>query len=532
MKLLRNILFWAFMVVLGLDSMKAQNLFSVLPDVGGIDMQAVCRSILLDSTTFYVMGNRLDTNHIGYVDQPWIGEFNFNGENSNVHVPMDTLYDDPVYFNNIQFAQKTGSHYYFYQPRNVGEENYVPYLCEIDIHTGAILKSKLIRNPDFPGEIIIQCGILYDHDSLTLLSFAFIDNLYKIYLTRVDTSFETIRHIPVPQVLNKFYPLYFEKATEEEFNMIGDNIIEIGNDIIQVVSYLKYNTKTNAVSSKSTPGDPFFSFGLALSKNVLKNQETNSWIIAAQGLVDKTDSCSQCFSYVPYIYSLNADFDSIRWKTRFKDSKGFTGFNYELYHIDEVEDGYIAAGGYSKKSVDSFPSSGLIMKCGLNGDSLWMKHYIPLSWEGERVRWARFFDTKMQVDGSIIAAGEIYDNDMEILRPWIIHVDENGCLVPGCEIVSTNEVDLSENKLIDFKLFPNPASNEIYIQCNAPSNGKVNVNLFSISGALVKKTSFIARPGDQMILSLEGLPEGMYTISLIDSSNTILSGSSFIKSSK
>lgn len=205
------------MAVISFDSIEAQNLFSILPDVGGVKMQGVCRTIVSDSNTFHIIGHRLDTNNADNIIQPWLGEFNFNGELLGIHLPIDSVYDGPFYPDNILLAQKRGPLYYIYAPKDMGGTNYIPYLCEMNIHTGEIVKSILLPNVDYPNDPSILCAINFYNDTLTLLSFAFVNDSYQLYLTQIDTLFENVTVTKIPQELKKLYPLFLENVSNEEF---------------------------------------------------------------------------------------------------------------------------------------------------------------------------------------------------------------------------------------------------------------------------------------------------------------------------
>ena len=112
MKVFRYNLFWALVAFISFDSIEAQNLFNILPDVGGVKMQGVCRTIVSDTNTFHVIGHRLDTNNADDIIQPWLGEFNVNGELLDIHLPSDSVYDGTFSPDKILLAQKQGLHYY------------------------------------------------------------------------------------------------------------------------------------------------------------------------------------------------------------------------------------------------------------------------------------------------------------------------------------------------------------------------------------------------------------------------------------
>jgi len=515
--------FWALISIISIDSIKAQDFFNILPDVGGLNMQGVCRIIISDNSSFYVVGHRFDTVGPGDSARPWIGEFNYAGDLLRINSPTDSLYNEPFYPDKILYVHKSGPFYYLYVPRDLGTDNFIPYLCEIDIRTGKIVKSVLLPNIDYPNEINGLCAIDIYQDTINLLSFAFVNDSIKIYLTQVDTLFENKIIIKFPQVLQKLYPLYLNTISNHEFEIIGDGTFGAGtnNEYINTY-YLYYNSVEKKIISKFVPGEMHFSFGLSNSMNIVKERENNNWIIAANYLYDKTDSCSQCYTFIPFVYALNSQFDSILWKTRFYDETFHFGDDYELYSLTKWENSYFVAGNYRKTIYDSIPSSGLIIKCSINGDSLWMKHYIPLNWDGDRVLWAKLRNIKALSDGTIMAVGEIADKELQIIRPWILHLDENGCLIPGCNLVGTSKDDLDRNSGSRFIIFPNPANQELIIQSNENSLFFVNVNLISMSGTILKKSKFIPSKGNQYFLSLEGVPSGIYNITLSDDLNKYL----------
>jgi hypothetical protein len=77
---------------------------------------------------------------------------------------------------------------------------------------------------------------------------------------------------------------------------------------------------------------------------------------------------------------------------------------------------------------------------------------------------------------------------------------------------ATNEV-IAENN--NFSMFPNPAKENVSIVLNANQKSEGTVNLFNISGALVKaiNTKFVAGV-NTLELTLTDLPKGMYFVQI------------------
>ncbi|MFZ1677953.1 MAG: T9SS type A sorting domain-containing protein, partial [Saprospiraceae bacterium] len=137
-----------------------------------------------------------------------------------------------------------------------------------------------------------------------------------------------------------------------------------------------------------------------------------------------------------------------------------------------------------------------------------------------RVVWTSLVDIKTTPFGSIIAAGEISDRDLEIIRPWILHLDKDGCLVPGCNLVSTDDENKGETKTDAFKIYPNPASKEIYLLSTRTFTEFVNIRIVSNSGIVIKERKFFPQAGYQYSLPIDELtPDIYYLILSADNGN-------------
>jgi len=67
--------------------------------------------------------------------------------------------------------------------------------------------------------------------------------------------------------------------------------------------------------------------------------------------------------------------------------------------------------------------------------------------------------------------------------------------------------------LVQFKVYPNPASSYIQFQANSVVNPPLKLNIYNSIGSIVKTTTFSANTGTQ---DLSGLINGTYILELID----------------
>jgi len=104
---------------------------------------------------------------------------------------------------------------------------------------------------------------------------------------------------------------------------------------------------------------------------------------------------------------------------------------------------------------------GWLVKVAENGDSLWMRNY---NFEGINIVY-ELKDIKEDLDGNLIMVGEYCDISGEDVeqKAWLLKVSQYGCLVPGCHLVSTEEVDAEE---VNVMLYPNPANEFLSFYCS------------------------------------------------------------------
>jgi hypothetical protein len=504
-----------------------QPFYNTLPDVGGLDMQGGCREIILYDSILFIIGHRYDTSYGGSDAKPWISKINNSGEPTEVFSLKDDNYSTPFNYRSMKYIHKADNIYFGYSGRFINS-NSTPYLFEFNIETGHIIKSILIPNNEYPDDKIAPSELFFDGDTISLLSYYQTFDSVRAYITELDTFFNVLREIKLESTFPKQFPKYFSKEMGGNYTIVGSALVDnTPFEEIYNFYYVKLDKKGAVIKSYLSPTTIPISNLISQSKTVHRALNGN-WIIAGHFNIYYPDSCLQCIVSIPYMFSVSSEFDSLLWERRFMDIPPVIGPYYNVYALTAVVDGYIATSDFTKFDLTFYPNSGVLFKANLEGDSLWMKHYIPLEWEEDRVAWAKLFDIKTTPSGSIIAVGEIADRQLEIIRPWILHLDSDGCLVPGCNLVSTERE--GENEISSkFRIFPNPTSSELYLLSEVTSGDPLQIQIISESGILMKSRSFYPTFGDQYILPMDDLPGGFYFITFVSNSMGILETHSFVK---
>ncbi len=174
----------------------------------------------------------------------------------------------------------------------------------------------------------------------------------------------------------------------------------------------------------------------------------------------------------------------------------------------------IAAGAtYANMNMGS-GQKGLLCRTTSEGDSLWMFAYYSQH-DSLTDGTGRFYDVLPTADGGFIAAGATYfsasgNNPQGISQDtWVVKVDGNGCIVPGCNNVGI--IEQATNLLDAFSIYPNPAHGSATIQLSLPPSvsGALELSIVAADGRIVQREQ-LAGGSNTFTLSLSHLGSGLY----------------------
>lgn len=239
-------------------------------------------------------------------------------------------------------------------------------------------------------------------------------------------------------------------------------------------------------------------------------QEPDGSIVVAtsKGWEDSTNPHYHALRWHNYIFKLDADrqFDW-GWELHSPFYSRDTDFNKLIACNDGS--GYVAAG---LSTIGTTPTNGIywgrVSKVSPQGDSIWDRHYaFPISTD---FPFHELYDIKETPDGGFILCGQSVNNyaDSFPQQGWLLRLDAQGCLVPGCGLVPVEEAASQEPPAM--LLYPNPASDWLSVHLGeAGAEGQLRI--VDIQGRHV--LNFEAPLGNTTyVLSLTGLPPGIYTL--------------------
>jgi len=192
--------------------------------------------------------------------------------------------------------------------------------------------------------------------------------------------------------------------------------------------------------------------------------------------------------------------------------------------------GYLLGGfGYIGWDVGAQGQHGFLTRINSNLDTLWYRRYFHPYFTanpeflGGGGHWIN--DIAEAPDGSIYMVGHVWgysppEYPWNIERLWLLHVDEHGCLEPGCHLVGTEEIITHMTETMS--VYPNPARDNCTIAFSliegytAPAQSQLK--LVDMQGRIVRTIALSGAEvaGGKVQVDLSGLASGVYVAHWMD----------------
>jgi hypothetical protein len=318
--------------------------------------------------------------------------------------------------------------------------------------------------------------------------------------------------------------------TDTEFNQkwrkcYGNNSLEIPKDLL-ITSQNKYLTIANSTNldiSESWTGSGLGYYRGYIfetdSMGILKWEwrssskmeafyagilENDSTLVVAAGRGKEVCSDSQpnalCyFRWTGGVFKLNLNSREKVWDISL--SGGPHTYMFDNRYLDIIQsiekDGFILCGaGYdvipdcSIDTVDKcWSKPGVIAKISSAGDSLWLRKYFGVA---DIYESNILYDAEITPDSGYSFVGEAFNpwpGETQGQHGWILMTDKYGCLVSGCQLISSSENSPERDVLISspMKIYPNPTTNFINVLITRDLTNTASLYLFNSAGKLVDK---------------------------------------------
>ncbi|MEQ9261602.1 MAG: T9SS type A sorting domain-containing protein, partial [Owenweeksia sp.] len=193
----------------------------------------------------------------------------------------------------------------------------------------------------------------------------------------------------------------------------------------------------------------------------------------------------------------------------------------KLYHVPlpsnfvsdlvKVNNGMVTMGSYIDWDTDWQTRDALFrsytFKTDFKGDSIWYREYVAGTFQSD---WNILYDLAATSDGGLVAGGHFLSHNNSPLtgqggsHVWIVRTDSMGCVVQGCQYISTEE----PIELAGITVYPNPAQSHITLSL-LPTSEPVDLSIYNTQGQIVKQC-MNTHANDQVLIN--DLIKGLYLV--------------------
>ncbi len=218
------------------------------------------------------------------------------------------------------------------------------------------------------------------------------------------------------------------------------------------------------------------------------------------------------------LMKLSKDGKKELWRYQFDRNPGYIKGGSQLL-IPAKNGDIIGAGGYSSAYFDDGYNGepcglGWIFRMSPDGELLWEHFYQDEGFPGHQ----SLLSVREDYDGSIVAVGEKFFPDsmaQDNFYTWVLKVDSNGCLTPGCTPQDTIQYITSviEEVLppdIKANIYPNPVVDNLYVESLDDSFVFRKWSIYDLLGQCVSRGSFESKG----YIPVRGLSSGIYILKL------------------
>ncbi|MDQ3141652.1 MAG: T9SS type A sorting domain-containing protein [Bacteroidota bacterium] len=379
-----------------------------------------------------------------------------------------------------------------------------------------MIKHQRVPRP-FPGDYDMESvsNTEFVNGRLSLVFNTYYNQQREHFLYEFDQDLAVNKITKLPIFNNQVGIYWITRDSLNCIELIGDSRELKGVEVTGKgnLVYMKLDSNMKILKRVDYTGNFNIFMSTAEIYTVIRNPD-RSFVVTAYDWVRFPND----FYGIPYTIKFSPEFDTVIWKTRmygtFEEPKIQRRW---INYCDKMKDnsGYVVCGDQSDQRVGGTQKYGIIYKVSEKGDSLWLKKYLPLSWNEERASGMSFYQIKCTDYNTMVVGGVVGDNMDQVIKGWLLHLDSDGCLVPGCNGTVNTGSEINEDQV--FKIFPNPVRNDkIYLLCNKniPSS-EFKIRLMSLEGKVLKESKFYYEAGLQIILDIpRHIVEGQYILNL------------------
>jgi hypothetical protein len=195
----------------------------------------------------------------------------------------------------------------------------------------------------------------------------------------------------------------------------------------------------------------------------------------------------------------------IKWK-RWLAGSGFRN----LWRVKELPNGDVmVAGQWDPRNPEKpYTKYGWLSRYSSEGEPLWESFILNM--DTSQIRIEDFLPAR---DGGFYCTGMFASYKFNGSDIAFFKTDSFGCIQPGCHIFADVEEEMVNPS--GFMVYPNPATEKLFIESNHTLRQNLTLQLISMTGQEIKHLDFPKSTHIFHEISLEGIPKGFYILRLV-----------------
>lgn len=295
---------------------------------------------------------------------------------------------------------------------------------------------------------------------------------------------------------HSFTPTYIEELADSSILIVGeyDNRVDPQKRISK--QFLKiYDSNGNVKTQQLLD----INKDLRSSRGSLLRDHNRNFLISAEAYFKNRDSIY--YDNESLIVNIDSNYEKLIWLKKLYNpipNSSLHLFGAGMFK-SSIADEFYVYGNFSASLYGDRVNS-YVYKFRDNGDSLWMKTYQVISFDSSTQVTQSFIDGKLTPQHKLLFIGKTKNKKTNMSHPWLLQIDEDGCLIPDCNKVANK--DILKNPLA-IEVFPTLVENmQVYFKSSAEENHTCLLSLYNENGSLLQQSTFDLNPGLQYVLNL------------------------------
>lgn len=505
--------------------------FNLTPDIGAYNQNSQFFSVMVDSQIIYILGDELIEKSPGQVKiENHYTRFNYSGNLLTRNIFQDSTLPGLYIAAIVPPIKMNDSIYLCYNYTvNDAARNYSdPTLIKFDVKNKKILHKITFRHPLNLDQPFDSRAISYDPLSKEIvMGFQTIINDYPfIYIYELDSTYAVTKSIILPKFSWYTFADAIQKQSDGTYDLVCDSHEYKNKNPTGLVklTFIKVDSAGNILKIKDLNTSHNIAIVSGETFTIYRNID-KTYNISAHEYNETLNRTA------PWAMHISAEFDTLYWIKKFYEYPDLNSDqpDYSINHMIyfPLDSSFITVGNILDYNGQG-GSYGLIYKVNTKGDSIWTRKYIPTGWEKGRAFWMDLYQIQPTSFNTIVVCGRVSDTLDRSIKGWLLHLDKDGCLVPGCSEFVKNE-DIQSGKEKAFKLYPNPVLGKFYLLSRISLNEELRFSIINLQGQKLKDTKIKPEVGVQYIFRIpDDLLSGNYILNISDQKGRLIQAEKLI----